>query len=52
MGDATPPTAPEKEGHTFTNWCASCKEIKENTSIYAVYEKNTYTVRFIVGYCC
>ena len=46
-GSATPPNAPDKEGHTFIGWDASLDSISDNITVTAQYEINTYTVRFV-----
>lgn len=50
--DAEPPIDPVREGYTFIGWRPSVKNIQENTTIYAQYEKldsteKQLTVRFI-----
>lgn len=46
--DATPPEDPIKEGHTFKGWSLSYQEVKSNFDVYAQFEINKYTVRFLV----
>lgn len=52
------PADPEKSGHTFLKWCSDSElkndydfssPIKEETTIYAKYKVNTYTVTFDLG---
>ncbi len=45
-GSATAPTAPAVTGYTFTGWNGAYTNITGNTSVYAVYTINTYTVTF------
>jgi LPXTG-motif cell wall-anchored protein/uncharacterized repeat protein (TIGR02543 family) len=45
--DATPPTDPERTGHTFTGWDKSYENVTEDLTITAQYEINVYKVRFI-----
>lgn len=51
-GDAEPPVNPKRNGYKFTGWRPAFTNIKENTTIYAQYEKKDssttqLTVRFI-----
>ena len=43
---ATAPTAPELEGHTFKEWNKDITSIKENLEVSPVYEKIKFTVKF------
>ena len=43
---AFPPVAPEVEGKTFKNWSTNYKYITGDTTVQAVYEDNTYLVRY------
>lgn len=45
--NAEPPEDPEREGHTFAGWIGDFTEVTENRTIYARYEINAYTVRFL-----
>ena len=45
---ATPPKAPEHEGYTFANkWDSDYTKITSDKTITAVYNTNTYTVKFV-----
>jgi len=45
---ATPPKAPEHEGYTFANkWDSDYTNITSDKTITAVYNANTYTVKFV-----
>jgi len=46
-GDSvTPPEAPTKEGHTFTDWSESLDRITRDKRIEALYAIEEYTVRY------
>ncbi len=44
--DAIVPEEPQREGHTFTGWSAPYTGITEDTTLYAQYDVDTYTVTF------
>jgi len=44
---ATPPASPVREGYTFTGWDASFSCITADATITALYEIDTYTVKFL-----
>ena len=44
---ATAPEAPEKEGYHFIGWSMDYTHVKEDMSVYAKYEINTYKVTII-----
>ena len=46
--DATPPPLVIKEGHTFSHWEGDLTSITTHRALEAVFEKQTYTVRFFV----
>lgn len=41
------PSAPVKEGHTFTGWSCSTENVSGDLEVYAQFEINTYTVTFV-----
>lgn len=45
--NATPPSAPNREGYTFISWNKSYNNIISDIEIVAVYEINRYTVTFL-----
>lgn len=45
-GSATPPTAPKREGYTFTGWDGNYTNVTSYTEVSAVYTINVYTVTF------
>ncbi len=46
--NVTPPEDPIKEGHTFIGWSEEFTNVTSDLDIYAKFEKNIYTVKFIV----
>ncbi len=46
-GSTTPPTAPTRKGHTFARWSGTYTNVKSNSTVTAVYNANTYTVKFV-----
>ena len=46
-GSATPPADPTRTGYTSTGWYGSYTNITQNTICTALYDINTYTVRFL-----
>lgn len=44
--DAVAPSDPIKEGHIFTGWDKEYKKVKSNLEINAVFEKETFVVKF------
>ncbi len=44
--NATEPTEPSREGHTFIKWDKEFTNVKEDLTITAIYSINTYTVSF------
>jgi len=47
-GNATPPPLVIKEGHTFSHWEGELTSVTTHRALEAVFEKQTYTVRFFV----
>lgn len=47
--DALLPTAPTKEGYTFTGWSSDGKNITSDIMITASFLINEYTITFVVG---
>ncbi|MBO5372087.1 MAG: peptidoglycan DD-metalloendopeptidase family protein [Lachnospiraceae bacterium] len=45
--DASSPSNPSHEGYTFKEWSASFKGVKEDITVEAVYDINTYTVKYV-----
>lgn len=45
--DATPPTAPEREGYDFTGWYGSYTNVTEDGEVTATYAIKTFTVTFL-----
>ena len=41
------PTPPTIEGYTFIGWDKTIKKASENVVIKAIYEINTYTIKFV-----
>jgi len=46
-GSVMPPTPPVVVGKTFTQWSVSTNQVQSNLSVYAMYNTNQYTVRFL-----
>ena len=46
-GDAEPPAAPTRTGHTFNRWNGGYSAVTRDTVVTASYTPNTYTVRFL-----
>ncbi len=46
--DAEKPADPEKLGHTFSKWDKELTNILVDTKINAIFDKNSYTVKFLV----
>jgi len=46
-GSVQPPTPPVVVGKTFTQWSTSTNQVQSNLSVYAMYDTNRYTVRFL-----
>ncbi len=46
-GESTAPKSPVHQGHTFSKWDKELDNITEDTIISTVYDKNSYTVKFI-----
>ena len=46
-GSVQPPTAPVVVGKTFTQWSITTNQVQSNLSVYAMYDINRYTVRFL-----
>ncbi len=44
--DATLPQNPSRVGYTFTGWSGKYNTIREDSTVTAQYERNTYTVTF------
>ncbi len=44
---ASAPKNPQQEGHTFSKWDKSFEKVKENITVNAVYDINSYTVKFV-----
>lgn len=45
--DAELPAKPSHNGYTFTGWSDESKAVKEDVTVVAEYERNTYTVTFV-----
>ena len=45
-GSAAAPTVKPAEGYSFTGWSCAFDNIKQNTTVTAQYQKNSYTVTF------
>ena len=44
---ASAPKNPQQEGHTFAKWDKSFDKVTENITVNAVYDVNSYTVKFV-----
>ena len=44
---ANAPKNPVQQGHTFSKWDAAFENVTENITVNTVYDKNSYTVKFI-----
>lgn len=47
--DAIAPDDPSIEGHTFKGWDKAFTNVKSNLEVNALFEKETYTVKFMDG---
>ena len=46
-GSASAPKNPVQQGHTFSKWDADFENVTENITVNTIYDKNSYTVKFI-----
>ena len=46
---ATLPASPVREGYSFNKWEGEYKNVKTDSTVKAVYNKNSYTVKFFDG---
>ncbi len=44
---ANPPKNPVQDGHTFSKWDRAFDNVTEDITVNALYDKNSYTVKFI-----
>lgn len=45
--NATAPANPSQPGHTFSKWDKSYTKVTSDITVNTVYDKNTYTVKFV-----
>lgn len=48
--DATPPSNPTRTGYTFTGWSGSYANVTSDLTITALYDIQSFTVRFVDGF--
>lgn len=47
---AIAPKNPQQEGHTFSKWDKTFDKVTQNITVNAVYDVNSYTVKFVDGF--